>query len=146
MGGDWTDVSIHNVSEHGMMLQAVAAPRPGTYLEIRRSALIIIARTIWSKGHFFGIRTQEIVDPRLLAQGRSIAALDGLTNWNGAERRARTRSTVERYQESRNQGLMLQFAVIVGGIAATTAWVAFNLWAPLMQNSAALQAALSTAP
>lgn len=58
----WSQVAICDVSAHGMRLRAEVAPKAGTYIELKRSAMLIIARIVWSDGHFFGICAQELID------------------------------------------------------------------------------------
>lgn len=143
----WVDVSIHNVSAHGMMLQAVNAPQPGSYLEIRRATTVIIARTIWVKGHFFGIRSQDELDARALATGRSATAVDSLHQWNGTERRTMARvQHQENYEQSRQRAMMAQFAAVaVGGIALIT-WIGMTIVPMLSHTSTAIQAAMAGTP
>jgi len=146
-GNDWAEVSIHNVSAHGMLLQAVNTPRPGTYLEIRRATQVIIARTVWAKGHFFGIRTQDVIDSQALARGRTAAALDGLQQWNGAERRTRQRRAVQDgYDNSRHRAMIVQFAAIVAAAAIASAWFVFNLMPFLTETTGAVSRAMAGTP
>jgi len=146
-GNDWAEVSIHNVSAHGMLLQAVNTPRPGTYLEIRRATQVIIARTVWAKGHFFGIRTQDVIDSRALAQGRTAVAMDGLQQWNGAERRTRQRRALQHsYDNNRHRAMIGQFSVVVAAAAVAAAWFVFNLMPFLAETSAAISRAMAGTP
>lgn len=135
LGVNWMDISIRNVSPHGMMLHAIAPPRPGCYIEIRRATMTIIARAIWVKGNFFGIRTQEIIDPRGLADGRSFVAPETLAGWNGAERRTIARAGVEeRYHHNRHRAMLAQYATFVGGVAAASVWLTMTI-APLLAHT-----------
>lgn len=55
----WSDVCIRNVSASGMMLQAGSPPPRGTYVEISRATLTVVARVVWSSGHRFGVKAQS---------------------------------------------------------------------------------------
>jgi hypothetical protein len=61
-GGPLVDVCIRDASSRGMMLQAKTPPQRGAYVEIVGDELIIVGRVIWSKGHRFGVRTNEPMD------------------------------------------------------------------------------------
>lgn len=55
----WSDVTIRNISPHGMMLLAPFPPRPGTYVEVRRASLAMAGRVVWVKGKTLGIQLIE---------------------------------------------------------------------------------------
>lgn len=57
--GGWSDVTIRNISPHGMMLLAPFPPKPGTYVEVRRASLALVGRVIWVKGKTLGIQLIE---------------------------------------------------------------------------------------
>ena len=61
-GTSWADTSIVNVSARGMGLQTLRVPRRGTYVEIRRGHVCIVAQVVWTEGQRFGVRTQDDVD------------------------------------------------------------------------------------
>ncbi len=55
----WSDVTIRNISPHGMMLLAPFPPRPGTYVEVRKASLALVGRVVWVKGKTLGIQLLE---------------------------------------------------------------------------------------
>ena len=57
--GGWSDVTIRNVSPHGMMLLAPFPPKPGTLVEVRKASLALVGRVIWVKGKTLGIQLVE---------------------------------------------------------------------------------------
>ncbi|WP_137863871.1 MULTISPECIES: PilZ domain-containing protein [unclassified Sphingomonas] len=57
--GGWCDVTIRNISPHGMMLLAPFPPRPGTYVEVRKASLALVGRVVWVKGKALGIQLLE---------------------------------------------------------------------------------------
>ncbi|MDG2533088.1 PilZ domain-containing protein [Sphingomonas sp. HITSZ_GF] len=57
--GGWSDVTIRNISPHGMMLLAPFPPKPGTYVEVRKSSLALVGRVVWVKGKTLGIQLIE---------------------------------------------------------------------------------------
>jgi hypothetical protein len=67
----WSDVCIRNVSSHGMMLQMSKPPVTGSYVELRRADVIVVARVMWTEGGRCGLRTQAKVDVSALAAGRA---------------------------------------------------------------------------
>ena len=60
-GARWQDVAILNYSAHGLGLTCEDPPPRGTFIEVRRGPFVIIARVAWTKGHRFGVRTQDPV-------------------------------------------------------------------------------------
>lgn len=57
--GGWSDVTIRNVSPHGMMLLAPFPPKPGTLVEVRKASLELVGRVVWVKGKTLGIQLIE---------------------------------------------------------------------------------------
>jgi hypothetical protein len=55
----WSDVTIRNISPHGMMLLAPFPPKPGTVVEVRKASLALVGRVIWVKGKTLGIQLIE---------------------------------------------------------------------------------------
>jgi len=55
----WSDVTIRNISPHGMMLLAPFPPRPGTYVEVRRASLALGGKVVWVEGKALGIQLIE---------------------------------------------------------------------------------------
>lgn len=56
---NWSDVTIRNISPHGMLLLASRPPKPGDYVEIRKSSLTLVGRAVWVKGKAFGVQLIE---------------------------------------------------------------------------------------
>lgn len=65
----WAVVWVHNLSKHGMMLWSSVPPRPGSYVEVKRARTTIIARAVWVRDKFFGLRTEEALDISTLLGG-----------------------------------------------------------------------------
>ncbi|MEP9360331.1 PilZ domain-containing protein [Sphingomonas sp. KR3-1] len=55
----WSDVTIRNISPHGMMLLAPFPPKPGSVVEVRKASLALVGRVIWVKGKTLGIQLIE---------------------------------------------------------------------------------------
>lgn len=55
----WTDATIHNVSERGLMASTDEPPKAASYVDIRRGTLVIVGRVVWVRGRRFGVRTQD---------------------------------------------------------------------------------------
>ncbi len=120
----WSDACIHNVSARGLLVSSGGAPRPGTYVEIRRGRAVIIGRAVWQKDRFFGVRTQDRID---------IAVLQGAPDGEGrASGQRNDRRQADRYRQDavvarsleRNRALsrLLQFGLLVLG-AGLAAWI-----------------------
>jgi hypothetical protein len=109
--------NILNMSSRGLLLHAVTPPSPGTYVEVRRGAYVIIGRVIWAKADRFGVCAQdELAIDLLIANGSPNGRPAGDTDETIVERRTRPRSEgLEwRYAQSREKGRALQIACIAG--------------------------------
>ena len=84
--GGWSDVTIRNISPHGMMLLAPFPPRPGTYVEVRRASLALVGKVVWVKGKALGIQLIERLNFNALlrAANEGLAASQGRTAANDA--------------------------------------------------------------
>lgn len=134
----WLDVVIHNVSSRGMMVGCADAPTIGSYVELRRGAVVIVGRVQWCKGRFFGIRSQDRLSVRALIDEPQSATRPqrkpGSDNDNERrERRADRQLAHEarmarQVERSRHFSSMFQFLMIVmvgvtmAGIAAHTVY------------------------
>lgn len=106
----WHDVCILNLSRHGLGIQTSNPPDRGSYVEIRRGPLVIIARIAWTKGHRAGLRSQDpiVIQAVLREDGISVQAQP---QRNGTvDRRRAPRSTVQAHEGSRQLGRAMEFA------------------------------------
>ena len=127
----WSDVGIRNVSRHGMLLRASPAPQPGSYIEVRRDRLVMVARAIWRDGDLFGVRTQDPID--LEALQNEPPAVPPIPGAVVVERRRERRDPDTVAARASAFGHRLQFAAlaltmaaaaIVGASMLTTAFAA----------------------
>jgi len=141
--GQWQDISICNVSRRGMMLHAAVAPKPGTFIEVRRAALRVAARIVWVRGQFFGVETDSVVDEQLL---KPQAVGVPQSSWDGVERRAKSRhgtSAAERHDHSRMEARAMEWGAIVSGIGLAITWFVTTLWPIVSRADAAISHALN---
>jgi len=125
-GSEWSDVIIHNVSRRGMMLRASNPPVRGSYVEVRKASMTIVARAVWVRGQRFGVRTQDVIDMNALLDhaAQQLGAAIGLTPSRGNERRRAARTAppnpAQAAERNRQRAALGQFALIaiVGGGAA----------------------------
>ena len=124
----WSDVTILNVSDRGLMLSASADVEPRSYVEIRKgSGLAIVGRVVWRRGRRIGIRAQDKVDvdtithatgspyqPRTLADERRSAARRTGADAAGRADRSREQSAVMQY------GVLVTAIVIAACLAVAT--------------------------
>jgi hypothetical protein len=114
-GAFWSDIVIHNVSSRGLMVQTEQPPEPGTYVEIRRGAQVIIGRSVWRTVRNFGVLTQDRIDIEAVIKGPELPAAQRPTTLQ-PERRAdpqRQMSDVAyRAARSRQTSALLQYIVI----------------------------------
>lgn len=149
LDASWHDIVIHNVSSRGLMAGCDQPPTIGSYVEIRRGTLVIVGRVQWSKGRFFGMRSQDrlsvkalIDEPRLAGRpARADAKAEG--DRRADRRLAHEAQMARKVERSRGFASMFQFLVIVAvgvtlaGIAAHTVFT--MLAAPAVQIEDALK-------
>lgn len=110
-GDDWRDVTILNASRHGLMLRSEEPMSRGSYIEVRRGAIVIVGRVVWSKAAHFGVRAQDVIDlPDLIAVRKAAP-----TAWieGGADRRKVRRKPAVNPDRQVALGRQLQFAAVV---------------------------------
>lgn len=145
VGNEWRDVSIRNVSSRGMMLASDEPPPPGAYLEIRKAMMVVIARAVWARDGFFGIRTQDRVDLDDLlnnAQSRPGDWKPGAAKDRRASDRPRQPSPAERAERSRHRGRVMQFVVVALVAGAMALLIAQEVGELLAVPFAAIRQAL----
>ena len=148
VGSAWVDACIHNVSSRGMLVASDETPRPGSYVEIRRGRNVIIGRAVWTKGRFFGIRTQERVDLAALKEDPRAAGRRGAADASGQverrnEDRLRKEAAVARALErNRAMARIGQFCLIALAAAAACVLVAATVYKVLIVPMTHIQQAL----
>lgn len=128
--GKYSDVCIRDISSRGMMLQAAAPPRPGTYIEIFRAANVVVARVVWAADRRFGIQTQDRINIPAIIQ----AAPSSGPRLPDQERRSPNRATAtainlaEVAERNRRRSRAFEFALLAAcgllgaGLAAHIAY------------------------
>ena len=115
----WRDVAIRNVSSHGLMLSLPDPPKRGSYVEIRRGALVIVGRIMWTNSRSCGLRTHEKLDvPEL---GELTAAQPGVRPGApaGPKRSQRKRRPEDIAEHAAIASRRMQFVIM--GVACTAA-------------------------
>ena len=122
-GPEWHDTCILNISSRGMMMQAADPPMRGSYLEIRRGALVIVARVMWIKHHRFGVKSQDVLPVDAIVRDVEVPVVgEGV---RVGERRNAARVQMPIAARSRHQGRVVEYgfavalAVAVAGFAAS---------------------------
>jgi hypothetical protein len=82
----WSDMTICNLSSHGLMARCKAPPPRGAFIEVRRGGVSVVGQVRWSRDNQVGIRTQERID--ILSLVDDASAQDGERH---ADRRAASR-------------------------------------------------------
>ena len=135
----WSDVHINDVSGRGMMLTRIDAPPPppGSYLEVRRGTVAVVARIVWRHGRKFGVRAQDSIDMHDLIAAKPLP--DAETT--GANNTRRRPAPVETAARSRHFARLFQYAVLLVAIGAGTVALAGSVTralAPLRTIEASL--------
>lgn len=147
MRGDdgWSDVLIQNVSAHGMMMRTAKPPSPGSYIEVRKAAMVVVARAVWARDQFFGVRAQDRIELEELFDqaNQQMSAAMGLTGAKGDRRKqARTESAAEKAERSRRFATLFQFGMLALAAGIAALMIAQGVVAVLHAPVAAVEAAL----
>ena len=68
-GEQWTEVTLANVSTHGVMVKGTEPPVLGSPVELRRRGVTILGHVVWASRTRFGVQTPEAIDlPSLMAE------------------------------------------------------------------------------
>lgn len=136
----WNDACILNVSSRGLLLQAADPPGTGSYLEIRRGALVIVARVVWIKHHRFGVKSQDPLPvDAIVANVAAPVAGEGV---RVGERRQAARRDLPAAVRSRHQGRAIEFGFVIALAVAATGFAAGEVHAILSKPVEAVAAAL----
>jgi hypothetical protein len=142
-GAAWHDACILNISSRGMLLQAAQPPARGSYLELRRGALVIVAKVIWTKSHRFGVKTQDALPVQALVDNGAVQDVgEGVRL---GERRRQERSRLPADQSSRQQGRVIEYGFAAALAAALSVFAAAQVHDMLARPFGAASAALSGA-
>ncbi len=138
----WRDVAIRNVSSHGVMLQLPNPPERGSYVEIRRNALVIVGRVMWTAAGTCGLRTHEVLN--LPTIGELEAAQPGTHPGGPAahDRRKRARTPEDIAESAAIASRRMQFAVMGTACAAAVSALAFVAFHWLAAPARIIEAAL----
>ena len=126
VAASWHDACLLNISSRGLMAQAASAPLRGTYVELRSGSHVIVGRVAWSKGHRFGLRTQEPIVAAILLQAAAETSSPPAVPFAGhpvaVERRQSVREFAWQAERSRWWGKAAEFVcVLCAAIAAGAA-------------------------
>jgi hypothetical protein len=128
-GTKWIGVTILNMSSRGLMLRIEGEVSRGTYVEVRRGRLTIVARVVWVKDGQLGMRTQDHIDIAAVVNEPRLSARPGPLTDSGlqAERRSDARrdaalSIASQAERSRTFASAFQFVAIAiaGSLASIT--------------------------
>lgn len=139
-GATWRDASILNMSSRGLGLHALAPPKRGSYVEVRRGAHVIIACVVWVNGSRFGVRTQDVVPiDAVINQPESSSGFSEHPPASEArgERRSTARSRERLHEASRTVASAMEFA-FVAMLGASAAFLGLNLVKESIGNSLAI--------
>ncbi|MGN6590146.1 MAG: PilZ domain-containing protein [Sphingomicrobium sp.] len=139
-GTKWADACILNISTHGLMIQSSRPDPEGSFVELRRAELVIVARVVWQKGSRAGLHVHDRLPVEEImslgaASSLQLVACDGAR----VDRRRRDRKSQD---AARFHGRLMEYiAVLLITIAlAGGAWslLRHTLAVPLSRVSAAL--------
>ena len=140
-GATWYDASILNISSRGMMLQAAKPPVHGSHLELRRGALIIVARVMWCESRRFGVKTQDELPIQALVDNAAVQETgDGVRL---GDRRRIQRLRLPADQRSRQQGRIIEYGFAMALAVALSIFGAVQVHDILASPFAAVDHALS---
>ena len=139
-GAGWHDGCILNVSSRGLMLQAADPPPRGSYLEIRRGALVIVARVMWTKSHRFGVKSQDALPVEAIISDVEVPVTgEGV---RVGERRQAGRVQQPAATRSRQQGRAIEYVFAAALAVAAAGFVASEVYGLLSVPIETVTAAL----
>ena len=91
VAGEWTEISLANVSETGLMVKFSGGLPAGTQVEIRKRGTTILGEVVWSTPTRLGVRSFAQIDQSALldaglqpvAAQHSGPAKKGWWHWRG---------------------------------------------------------------
>jgi hypothetical protein len=143
----WSDVTICNLSDHGLMARCSDPPPRGSFIELRKGGVTIVGQVRWSRDQRIGVRTQDRIDVGAVLEEAPAAGRGGRN-----ERRSLAREAVaapakptpaELAMRSRRWSRVFDWAIIAAvgvvsaGVLAEQVHTLFS--APLQQAKVALQ-------
>lgn len=144
----WTDATIQNVSNRGLMLHSLRPLRRNDFIEVARGRHRIVGRVVWSQGAGCGLRTQDQIDiAGLLGNpGASSATPERRQKARVAASPAPVRSIEERARASRALGQSFERLMVLVVGAAVSMFAAGSAYEALASPLKQVEAALSKAP
>jgi hypothetical protein len=146
-GALWSDIVIHNISSRGLMVQTEQPPEPGTYVEIRRGAQVIIGRAVWRTVRNFGVLTQDRIDIEAVIKGPEFPATQRsgprLQPERLADPQRQMADVTHKAERSRHTSAVLQF-IVIGAISIVAAgFAASEVYALLTRPLTTISSRLS---
>ena len=109
------DVHIRNVSAQGMMIDASAPPRVGTYVEVITDQVSAVGRVRWADENCFGIETRDRVPVvKLVFKGAGKLVRDTTAP---AAAPATAAVIAEQRDRSHRLGRFIDFSLVVAAVA-----------------------------
>ena len=125
VGPGWVDACILNLSSRGLGMQAAAPPVRGTYVEISRGRHVLVGCVAWSKGHRFGLRTQDCVAIDAIIREPELAFEASVAAPRSLDYRAAQRTVRDLGERSRQSSRTIQFS-FVAMIGVSAGFIAFE--------------------
>lgn len=144
VGVSWNDVCILNVSPRGLGIQSADPPPRGTYVEICRGRLVIVAKVMWMSGRRAGLHSQDVIwIQALIGEPETAHPPPAAAARPMVERRRAPRAVAQAHERNRIVGRAMEAAfVAVAGLgmgAALFGMVEQALARPLTQIRQALE-------
>ena len=140
-GATWHDACILNISSRGMLMQAGVPPVRGSYLEIRRGPVLVVARVMWTKQHRFGVKSQDVLSiDSIVCETPSAAQREDRPT---PERRTVGRPSLPTNERSRIQGRIMEYGFAAALAVAAAVFAAGQVYSILARPADAVTVALS---
>lgn len=116
----WTNATVRNLSERGMMLDSPHPLPRNQFVEIARGRCRVVGRIVWSDDAACGLRAQDAIDIAGLLSGPQAASAQRENDRRAGDRAARPApadAMAAHPDRARRIGRALQFGVVLAGIA-----------------------------
>jgi hypothetical protein len=110
VNGKWSNSYIHDLSDAGLLVSGLHPPAIGTYVDIRRGALVIIGRVIWADGPRFRVRTQDAVSIADLFDEPLLKRRPAVSGWQAPPKSVL--SAIEQAERNRRRSSAFQFVCL----------------------------------
>jgi len=136
----WSDACILNVSSRGLLIYSAGAAQPGSFVEVRRGAQLVVARVAWRQNQRIGLSCPDPVPIEEIITNDAVATAVRVCGGDASLDRRRQQRTADKSRARARAAEFLAIVLIVTAMAGAAAvYVQQALAKPLTVVSTALE-------